>query len=219
MHRAAFVLAAALVLSGCGGSRASAPRPLPLEFVRAPASLRRDCSRTARAVGYAVPCPTRVPRRLVPTPPAGPSGCVVRIVGRGCGGAWTRWVTGSSEVAGAFPPQHLVLTASSRPVHDYAKATHGPGWYPAARVEVGEWTRVNGRRMRWVFLPPETNEGSAFADHLVLVWTAGGHTYAVGFHVTTTRAAARALDLELARHLRLVSPRWAAPPIRRCSRA
>jgi hypothetical protein len=36
--------------------------------------------------------------------------------------------------------------------------------------------------MRTVFVPPRTNEGSAFAGHVVLVWTKKGHTYALGFH-------------------------------------
>jgi hypothetical protein len=34
----------------------------------------------------------------------------------------------------------------------------------------------------------------------------GGSIYAFGFHVVTTMAAARALDLELVRHLVVVKP-------------
>ena len=55
--------------------------------------------------------------------------------------------------------------------------------------------------MRWYFVPPNLNEGSAFQQHLVLVWTTAGHAYAYGFHVVDTIADARALDLELVRHL------------------
>lgn len=55
--------------------------------------------------------------------------------------------------------------------------------------------------MRWYFVPPNLNEGSAFQQHLVLVWTTAGHTYAYGFHGVDTIADARALDLELVRHL------------------
>ena len=53
---------------------------------------------------------------------------------------------------------------------------NGPGWYPGARVvplgvvHAGEWT------MREVYADPATNEGSAFSDHVVLVWTTDGHT-------------------------------------------
>lgn len=41
--------------------------------------------------------------------------------------------------------------------------------------------------MNAVYADPATNDGSIFSDHLVLVWTAGGHTYALGFHVTRSR--------------------------------
>ena len=61
--------------------------------------------------------------------------------------------------------------------------------------------------MRWYFVAPAQNDGSAFANHLALVWTAAGHTYAYGFHVISTLAQARALDLELVRHLTVVWPR------------
>jgi hypothetical protein len=42
--------------------------------------------------------------------------------------------------------------------------------------------------------------------HDVLVWTTGGHTYAVGFHEFGTRRSTRALDVELVRGIRLVKP-------------
>jgi hypothetical protein len=60
--------------------------------------------------------------------------------------------------------------------------------------------------MRWYFVPPNRDIGSAFMDHLVLVWNASGYTYAYGFHVVGTMAEARALDLALVRHLRTVLP-------------
>jgi hypothetical protein len=41
---------------------------------------------------------------------------------------------------------------------------------------------INGWRTRAVYVPPKTNEGSAFARHVVLIWTVSGHTYGVGFH-------------------------------------
>jgi hypothetical protein len=61
--------------------------------------------------------------------------------------------------------------------------------------------------MHWYYVGPTANEHSAFTGHLVLVWTASGHTYAYGFHVLTTLADARKLDLELVRHLVTVHPR------------
>jgi hypothetical protein len=65
---------------------------------------------------------------------------------------------------------------------------------------------VNGILMRWYYVPPNLNIGSAFAHHLVLVWNAAGHTYAYGFHVVDGLANARARDLELARHLVMIEP-------------
>jgi hypothetical protein len=41
---------------------------------------------------------------------------------------------------------------------------------------------IKGWRMRAVFVPEETNGGSAFMHHVVLIWTVGQHTYGVGFH-------------------------------------
>jgi len=50
-----------------------------------------------------------------------------------------------------------------------------------------------------------TNTGSIFLDHLVLVWSSGGHLYAVGFH--RVNEASHALDLAIARSIVLVPPR------------
>ena len=63
-----------------------------------------------------------------------------------------------------------------------------------------------GRLMRWSFVPPDENDGSAFAGHLVLLWNAFGHTYAYGFHDLSTISITRALDLELIHHLVIVRP-------------
>jgi hypothetical protein len=63
-------------------------------------------------------------------------------------------------------------------------------------VKAGEW---------W---PSQTaaNEGSAFAHRLVMVWSHGGHTYAVGFHDVMGRAVTKKLDFALLRRIRLVGP-------------
>jgi hypothetical protein len=147
-----------------------------------------------------------LPRGLRPTRVYAGGPCRFQIVGVSCSptGRWKGWVFGSSEVA--YPHEHLVVQASPVPVPGYAKAIDGPGWYQGARVTVREPITINGWRAHWVFVPPATNEGSAFAGHVVLVWTTAGHTYAVGFHDLSTRATTRALDLELVRHVRLVSP-------------
>lgn len=61
--------------------------------------------------------------------------------------------------------------------------------------------------MRTVFVPPRTNEGSAFAGHVVLVWTKKGHTYALGFHDVSDIRSTLELDLAVARGIEFVSPR------------
>jgi hypothetical protein len=220
---AVFVSVAATV--GCSASHDSTQHTrLPISFVPAGTQLLRQCRDAARIVGYAVPCPTRIPRGLVGTPTGIPSrpygtrrpqpGCRPRFAIVGIGPCrplrkWTRWIASSSEVPNPYdrysPRQHLIILASPRPTRRYAKFVDGPGWYLGERVDVGGWISVNGWRARWVFVPPKTNE-SATIGHVMLVWTTGGHTYGVGFHDLSTRATTRALDLELVRHIRLVSP-------------
>jgi hypothetical protein len=110
-------------------------------------------------------------------------------------------VIGSSTT----PDQHLVLTASpTRPRND-ARVVNGPAWYPGAGVRPLGRLTINGRRVRAVFVPQATDEGSAFAHHVVLIWTVGRHTYAVGFHDVRGIRATLALDRELVRSVRLVS--------------
>ena len=60
--------------------------------------------------------------------------------------------------------------------------------------------------MRAVFVPPATNEGSAFAHHVVLIWTVGDHTYGVGFHDVAGIGWILRLDEELAKSIKLVAP-------------
>ena len=160
---------------------------------------------TADAVGYPVPCPTKVPPGLSPTAAVG--GCRLAIVGPGgvggCAHSWRHWVVGSSETA----DQHLVLTASPRALSDPAKVVNGPAWYPGAQVRRVGTLRIADAIARIVYVPPQTNEGSAFAHHVVLVWTVDNHTYAVGFHNVEGIRATLALDVALARAIRLVAPR------------
>ena len=101
---------------------------------------------------------------------------------------------------------HLVLQASPEPVRSLSRMINGPGWYPGASevrlgiVHVGGWT------MRALLGGPATNDGSIFSDHLVLVWTTGGNTYALGFHVTGSRQETQTLNETVARSVSLVPP-------------
>jgi hypothetical protein len=205
--RRSLVAAFALLLaaSACsGGPNARTVQAVGPQLVPAWKQVLAECRSAASAVGYPVPCPMRVPAGLRPTP--GTGGCRLQIVGAGgqgrCSRAWRGWVVGSSETS----DQHLVISASPHPLVDAAKAVNGPGWYPGARVRTLGPVTIARRRMEAVYVPPATNEGSAFADHVVLVWTAGGHTYAVGFHDVAGITATLALDTSLARSIELVGP-------------
>lgn len=199
-------LLAGLTNSRCSGadgtsSASQQPKPNASYLVPAPAELRASCRATAVSVGYAVPCPTRLPEGLVAT--RGQSDCQLAIIGPAeCAKSWRKWVVGSSETN----DQHLVIVASPRALRNYAKVVNGPAWYPSARVRPLRWITINGSRVRAVYVPPATNEGSAFANHVVLIWTADGHTYGVGFHNVHGVRQTLALDVALVRGIRLVGP-------------
>jgi hypothetical protein len=137
-------------------------------------------------------------------------GCRLGIIGPGgigaCSHAWRHWIVGSSETA----DQHLVIAASPRPLRAAAKVVNGPAWYRGAGVRSLGLMTIKGWRVRSVYVPPDTNDGSAFAHHVVLIWTVGRHTYAVGFHNVTGIDPTLALDVALVRAIRLFPPRQAA---------
>ena len=168
-------------------------------------ALLAQCQDAADAVGYPAPCPTQVPPGLSPTPEV--SGCRLGLVGPGglgrCSHLWRRWVVGSSETG----DQHLVVVASPRALADPARVVNGPAWYPGARVRTLSRVTINGRRRRAVSVSPGTNEGSAFAHHVVLIWTMDDHTYGIGFHDVAGIPATLALDVALARGIRLMPSR------------
>ena len=56
--------------------------------------------------------------------------------------------------------------------------------------------------MRAVFVPQATNDGSAFANHVVLIWTVGRHMYGVDFHNVGGFRRTLMLDLKLVAHVR-----------------
>jgi hypothetical protein len=181
------------VVTSAACSNAEKPEPLGVRFVSAPPALLRECRATARAVGYPVACPTRIPDGLA-------VGSDAIRQGRG---SWRGWVVGSSYLGWE---EHLVLTASPRRLTEYSKLVNGPAWYPGQRVRPLGWVDARSWRMREVYVPAVTNDGSAFMNHVVLVWSIAGHTYGIGFHNTRGISHALALDEELARGIRLVGP-------------
>ena len=199
-----------MALCGCsdshGGARSTTTEHGELRLVAAPRALLRKCHATARVVGYPVPCPTYVPAGLAFDPSHAPCLDIIGAGGKaGCGAAaksWRGWVVGTSNVGA----QHLGITASPRRLTNYAKLVNGPAWYPRARIRPLGWVTVSGRRMRAIYVPPETNDGSMFMHHVVLAWSESGHTYGFGFHNVQGIHPTLLLDEELARHIKLVRP-------------
>jgi hypothetical protein len=203
------VLLTALASGACSNRDAvsvtrGAREPSASGLVPASAELLGKCRATANEVGYPVPCPTRMPTAYRATRAIG--GCELDIIGPGgiggCSKAWRGWVVGSSETS----DQHLVVVASPRALRNDAKVVNGPAWYPGARVRPLRSLTINGWRVRAVYVPAETNDGSAFARHVVLVWTVAGHTYGVGFHNAGSLRQTMDLDAALVRGIRLVAP-------------
>lgn len=173
-------------------------------FVSAPGAVIAACRATAAKVGYPVPCPTTIPRG---SRPFGGTSCRTGIITAaglgGCSHRWRGWVVGSS-VSGPFG-EHLVIQASPHTIADPARAVDGPGWYRGAAVRLLGHATAAGRSVAVYDVSPTTNDGSAFADHVVLVWSQGGHTYTLGFHNIRGRRVTEQLDLILLRGVRLVS--------------
>lgn len=138
-----FVTVTAIVLCGCSDSHTATSssaiaQKSGLHLVAAPQMLFSKCRATARVVGYAVPCPTFIPAGLAIGSSTISPGCL-DVIGPGgqpaCGAAgrsWRGWVVGTSNVGA----QHLAITASPRPLQNYAKLVNGPAWYPRARVQL-----------------------------------------------------------------------------------
>jgi hypothetical protein len=192
------------------GGAVSAVRSV--ELAHAAPSVATDCQLTADAVGYPIPCPALLPMGMTATPTV--HSCALAVVAPvGWAGCPTTdapgWVFGSSQVEigpgiGDAPLQHLVLQAAPRIVQSPSRAIDGPAVYPGKVIPRGRVT-TDGETMSWYFVPMDNP--SAFRGHLILMWSEFGHTYVYGFHVSGTLALARALDLELVRHLTIVKPR------------
>ena len=176
----------------------------PVLFVPASRGLLAVCHATVRAVGYAI-VPTRVPKGLGPVGADPCAGITVIAAGHQCpntNGCWCGWVVGS----GAAGDQNLAIVASPRPLANTARLVNGPAWFPSERTVPGRIVAIGARRMREVWVPAATNDASSFSDHLALVWTEHGHSYAIGFQRVHGIAEARLLNFELARGLVLVRP-------------
>ena len=124
-----------------------------------------------------------------------------------CEGArgWRGWVAGAGTTPGGA---RFALTAAPRVEPDIAKLVNGPAWYSGAHVQLLGHSRVNGHLVQWALVPAATNDGSQFSDAVAGVWSAGGHSYAIGFAAAGGKAAARTLGRRLLEGVALVGAQW-----------
>ena len=209
MVRGSLVVAVLVVVVGCSGAHKTSTQSAGpsvvagIPLVGVSSAVLRDCQSAADWLGYAVPCPQVLPLGSQPTPLP----CVVthcrRFIAPGTAtAAGVRWAFGSIDFPTSLRVGHLVIQASPRPEDVapfiYVKPVSGY----AGVVHVVRTLRVGSRGYQVVLVPH--TDGGAFAGHTVLVWTAHGHTYGLGFHQHD--AGALALDVAVVRSLLLVGP-------------
>ena len=198
--RALLVSVGAVAIVAVGASAANRlGDSVPL--VHVPVGYLAQCRVTARRLGYPLPCPIHLPRALTAHEDGATTGCAITIICAVESGPWKEWAVGSVS----SPEQHLVIIASPRPLPDYTKAVDGPSLYPGEHVGRIGWVKDGHWPMRAVFVSPDSND-SIFIHHIVMVWTVGRHTYAVGFHNFTGMRATLRLDQQLAPWIELVGP-------------
>jgi hypothetical protein len=178
-----------------------------------PASL--GCAGAARALGYALPCPAHLPRAVL----GGYGICDVShfMQANPCGN-WPHWMaaTGGGTAplsgSGAATPantEHFVMEGLPYATTNYDAVANGPGWQnlivPGTVHALG-WITIHGFRMRWITVA-QNLEGSVMAGHIMLVWSAASHTYALGFHNFWGNTLTRALDIAVAQSLVMIPPR------------
>jgi hypothetical protein len=166
-------------------------------------TLAGQCRWAARTLHFAVPCPRLLPEES--SADQGPSGGACPNLsmnfGPGCDGE-RRYSFASIGFPTNARVGHLVVIGA--PTVMSAKdiinsPVRGAGEEPVTVVGTAS---VKGHRAQVVRVP--FSSATAFGEHLVLVWTVAGHTYALGFHGLDPMA--RRLDLAVAASVTLVKP-------------
>ena len=165
-------------------------------------TLRDDCRWTARSIGYSVACPGLLPHGAVASAagPACPEKYVARFMHPACTGG--RLALLSIEWADPRRVGHLVIVATAGALPPRSAVTAPVRPLPEDHIRVLQRTRFRGHLARWLSVPSAPS--SAFSHHLVLYWVQGAHAYLVGFHGLDK--GARALDLKVAKSVRLIEP-------------
>jgi hypothetical protein len=170
------------------------------------------CTKAARTLHYALPCPAMLPSIVL-----GDYGtCSTTFMSANpCGtGQWRGWMTATGGINASgraetpSTDEHFVMEATPFRTTNYNLIANGPVWASMGRphtVQALGWITIGGSRMRWIYVSQNT-QGSAMAGHIMLIWSAGPHTYALGFHNLWGKPLNEALDVAVAQHLRMVQP-------------
>jgi hypothetical protein len=162
-------------------------------------SLREDCRRAARRLGFPVPCPARLPEATsAEVATAGACPGRVLTIGAGCDGA-RRDAFASRDYPDPVRPGHLVVFGSPRPLAPEA-AAYAPAAPPGRPDAVLARPRVHHERATALQVAPSSE--SASGGHVALIWRERGHSYLVSVH-GRGRDTLR-LALAIARSVRLV---------------
>jgi hypothetical protein len=196
-------------MASCSGEELEAAPTSPssarsdIHFVQAPHEIQGQCRRTAKRLGYPVPCPRLLPDNSTPTPIDDPAlrelpyaDEYVRPGFRG----YRRWMFLTVEFPTATREGHLVISASPQPVD----AHHFMSLRPSSDDKLDRVERLRFRGSSTEVVRVLVSDGSIFQRHTVLMWPEGGHTYGVGFHGLDKEA--EGLNLEVASKIELVGP-------------
>jgi hypothetical protein len=167
----------------------------------------RECEQAARRAGFPIACPIALP--------PGVRSFWANGLGRGeCGPTsgsrrlrrWT-WVGAYFRAGAGFG--RLVVASAPRLVSPqdfvYAFGTARP--YRSPHVTVAGTTVIRGHIAEYVHPSRDPNvprRAAIFLGHTFLIWTADGHTYAIG--ATGHNLHARRYEAFIARRLRLAGP-------------
>jgi hypothetical protein len=172
---------------GCdsgGASSTEQPAASTVPLTAATPGLRRQCKDAAASLGFAVPCPTKVP--VLEGKPADCSGSCVVMAGGGetLDTIFFLNVEGYDSGQVSEPVRHLVVEARR-----VERAPPSPcyGGLPAGNFTVG------GREVRQLECPARTPEAEArimhgegaHAEHVLGYWDEGGVRNVVSVHGST----------------------------------
>jgi hypothetical protein len=194
--------ALAVLLTGCSSGRSASTAIAGVAFTDAPSELEHQCQTTATSLGFAIPCPSKLPVGAQPTVFVG-GNCPGRSVWVGPGySAESPYAFASIQWPDPKRTGHVVFVGAPTEMSASAIIYSRLPSSEAGALQSKGHTAVQGVPADLFAVPDDS--ATAFGSHLVVVWTLNGHTYALGFHGTDDDA--RQLDNAVTSSLRMVQP-------------